>query len=577
MSDCELHLHFSGDESPMLMRTLFKHPEKEDCPCKIEQGVDARALSILLVSCALEGISWHDRLPPPIFMPQVQSEQAQIDRVITAVLKERFSRPPKWMLEIFRPPNQTQMDEWWNDFISSLVSFSDTRSPQIKITWINEKLKVKKLFVYWKDHDHPIDERRIKELLEKLHATWKGGQLVSCNHSESFSSDFISVSIERESQHLLSMCAQNHYPARVKDGNADPYHRLGGAKRKMYQVALEMAEGPAGQPNRFFASVAERERVTIEHERYGKFPLARVKFPGEWVVHSPQGKSALAFEVPEGEEPHRLLDLLPEWGRRQEGWPKVCEAIKRTLHDMGTFQSTFHAANWRQDYDDYLRWQDTEPLVKELSAKQVEVPSGRWASPQQLMHRLVQPSAVSSVPVRWRVVHGDFHQRNIILLDRGQKFALYLIDFCWSQPRHWPIDYVVLESSLKLFHFGHLIPEDRYVELHRSFDDGVPAFSTMTTMEQCLFDAVRMIRREAQAEAKDAGNSWLSEYKMSCFLVTLGMLPVAKDVWKTWLTAGMFAHDVEQSGYLGNSASATGASASGARSSANRHMPESRG
>lgn len=123
-----------------------------------------------------------------------------------------------------------------------------------------------------------------------------------------------------------------------------------------------------------------------------------------------------------------------------------------------------------------------------------------------------------------RPVHGDYHQRNIIIEELSGGITPWLIDFEWTGKRHVLVDYALLEASLKLFEFAGLFSESEFLGLHDALDKDQGANHLESHKPgNNVWRILREIRNQAKAEGLSKEH-WREQYYTASLFVTMGLL-----------------------------------------------------
>lgn len=349
---------------------------------------------------------------------------------------------------------------------------------------------------------------------------------------------------------LLELAAQANFPS-VKEVHVTPTVRLGNSGSRVYRAKARTDD--RGWSRYYYSKVGKSAKLRREYDAY----LTHVRdeipiFSRAWFVQY-RGEACLCCFVAgsnPNNEPNPLVELLSH--PITAPLSKICDAIERVYAALlAAWRSASRPGeiNWVDAYKYYLRWERAEPFVKswlgeaECAKKTTGVNGRKLASPFRMIEQI--SSDAWKAPVNLRPVHGDLHQRNIIMDKVGEEFNPWLIDFGWTREFHALVDYALLEASLKIFHFGKFFSEERYLKLHdllhQSTSDSLKHYGP----EEAMLGLVRTIRRMAKQEVHNRG-AWPREYYLASLIVSMGLLPIQTSLIRmTWLTSAWFASHLD--------------------------------
>lgn len=264
---------------------------------------------------------------------------------------------------------------------------------------------------------------------------------------------------------------------------------------------------------------------------------------------------------------------LHEFMRRGESWTnmgEIIELVRKTVENIAEARKCCHGPDWfRTSKSPFLcevNWgveyggdpKGKIPQKAGRSAKYVDVSrirglidsagSGRGGAGRDLLKCLkeivgnveqVFNDDRFSLDGKHGAVHGDLHQRNIIVRKLGG--LPMVIDYGWSGCRHFMVDYTLLESSFTCLYFARFISEDRIVDLQQEFfevhigfiangDQDFEGIKPLNKIEELFCGIVKELRKAAFEEAGDGKCDWrrerVKEYYTSLFLMTAGRIRV---------------------------------------------------
>jgi hypothetical protein len=564
--DATLALEFATD-SPKLIATRFT------CQRKVESAwVPYVVKSSLRGEEGIEWFGWTTGVQAmTILLTRVAASRTTgfkgDKRSPAGAINWAVGNQPDWMKTIFGADDAGEP----NFVHFARLDNRDFKDPNRPVT-IQLKpgiLPPDRIHVYREDRELTGDA--LDGLVQELEAEWEGSALQPTRSAETVIRPRVEVEVVVDpGDAALLRTAAEHYcdPGRALRLVAKLAPRFGSPRRRLYDVTVE-AEGPH---RRFFARIGTVDDVEVEYRACRSF----VQGVAPRDVHrtdAPDGHGAcLSFTLDHagGTEPTPLADMLRPGGMGKD-WGRVCDAI-RLLFDqelLGLRRTTpAEPIRYWDEYERYIRWGATKSVLAGMLGPDrlrdtVPTADSELMSPVVLRDRLLRKPGP---PVRRRMVHGDCHQRNLLLHRTvgGKEFTPTLIDFRWTQERfHWPVDYAVMEASLKLFHFADSLGEGAYLRLHDDLDDegptpertrkanpgrrasrggkGPPA-SEPAGVERDLRRVLDTIRSCARRECAGYRGQWPEEYYTSSLLVTLGMIGVPScNAYRGWLTAAWFA------------------------------------
>lgn len=346
-------------------------------------------------------------------------------------------------------------------------------------------------------------------------------------------------------------------PDPVTEISVYPNARLSADRKRLYRGRATLKGGKAADD--FFAKVGSKNDTHPEWGLYCKYvrenPMAEFWAPanGHYAGAADGSQGCFACTV-RGADPTPLRDYLirSEKGTETETdiWRPVTSLLQLTRSGWATekYAPETREITWLEAYKTFLfgqrgeDWKCAEEEWEEVGPKAIQHLD--LVSPTEALGLLASGKAARS-KVRYRVVHGDFHQRNIILskprTDQADLRA-YLIDFRRTGPFHALFDCAKLESSLTVFHYSGLIGGGEslrqvYDYLHAR-DLYLPCEWSLTARERKMVGVLEAIRAEAKLEALN----WPHEYYLASLLVNFGMLAVrTAPRWAACVSAAWFA------------------------------------
>ena len=325
----------------------------------------------------------------------------------------------------------------------------------------------------------------------------------------------------------------------------DSFPRLGSESlSRVYRVEVEV-----GEPHKrryLFIKIGNPDNIKREKSRFDAYTTVRSPVQGiSPICHDVASYMdlkcngfSLALNVNVADSvicgaPETLDTRLKHHG--PVGWVRDQhqEAVLEMFRPQGDLQALPTGFDWLNEYSStegsraYLHWDKVSAAIEgdfEGLLKQVDLKRPGLADPIALFNSLKEESRKwAEIPVKVMTVHGDTHQRNIILQPVGQTVVAWLIDFDWSRQFHALVDYTLLEASLKTFYYARYIHPDRMPTLHDRIDANGTERGDLDNVEHTLVDFLRDLRQRSQAVCGTL-NSWRAEYHLSSFLVTLGLL-----------------------------------------------------
>jgi hypothetical protein len=349
---------------------------------------------------------------------------------------------------------------------------------------------------------------------------------------------------------LLAHAAKKHFPS-VEEVHVTPTVRLGHSGARVYRARAKTAGNHWSRY--FYSKVGARSKLQDEFDAYLKYVENEIPtFTPAWFVDGTKEACLCCFVAGRNphDEPSPLVDLLSH----PTGAPlsKVCGAISRMYNMLANSwrkDSRLTEIHWIADYADYLRWSRTQSFAKswlgqnECRQRTIKIYGRELVSPLRMINQIGTENWKERVYTR--PVHGDLHQRNIIMDKVGGELDPWLVDFGWTCEFHSMVDYALLEASLKSFHFGHFFGEEHYLELHDLLHEGGKGNMRHRGAEEAMLRLVRTIRRKARKEVCDK-KAWPREYYLASLIVNIGLLSIPTNLVRTtWLTSAWFASHIE--------------------------------
>jgi hypothetical protein len=581
----ELELHFEG-APPRLGRTRLiridrdakRHSKSAPFELKdagvLSQSAGLQAFAIFMIRCSAYGCASHLKNKPPEISGKKHGKkhslvQALAEAIYTAPAKSR------WLHDILKS-DQGQLDP--QDIFQ--VANKHIKDVPVTVRLNTSVLRPDRIHVYVRDQDRdeltPLDDYdALCQFEEEFRSSLDGERIEPDPRLLRNELKVHGVPFDSTELMLLALGVRKHYgddPTLIQQVTVDLAARLGSDKHKLYRLqvkdrydAIEHMYARVGEVTLIEEELASRKRC-IKWDEVA---------PKPWDAYDPEKKSGvLAFMLtPNDAEPAPLAHYLDASDSEQGA---VLVAVRGLYNSLDTACPTARKGRirWFDAYDRYLRWDETELAVHDLfrsgGDKPFQVDGVELPSPYTALKAIRDHD---DAQVSFRQVHGDFHQRNVILLpQKGARTAKndkladaelsslmlipQLIDFRWAREFHWLVDYTLLEASLKVFHFGRRIPDGRYLAVSRMLD-GKPQGGDsrpIAPAEARLIELIEMIRNCAQEEAKRRKvrtYDFNVEYAFSSLLVTMGMLSIPQcDMWKAWLTGGIITARLYAEGML---------------------------
>lgn len=348
---------------------------------------------------------------------------------------------------------------------------------------------------------------------------------------------------------LLAAAAEARFGHTLEELFVSPTLRLGMSGARVYRVRARVT---VGRSRYYYAKVGKLSGLGQEYQAFRQYVHDILTHVADaWLVSDGEYAclSCFAVGMDAGAEPTPLVDKL---GGASCQTSKMCKAIdrvfKKVLAPWSDGNST-EQIRWFEDYSWYLRWERTQEFLRDWLGDSTynhltgnPDPSG-LASPLATILKLQEDGATASV--RFRPVHGDLHQRNIILDSIGREFVPWVIDFGWTRRFHALVDYALLEASLKIFHFARFCTENRYLQIHDLLHERRRAASgSGGKTEPAMIRLIQTIRDNARAEVEP--EAWPHEYYLSSLLVSMGLITIPTSLPRmAWLTAAWFAEHLQ--------------------------------
>jgi len=332
-------------------------------------------------------------------------------------------------------------------------------------------------------------------------------------------------------------------PMRIE---VDSFPRLGSESlSRVYRVEVMLGE-PIYDRRYLFIKIGNPENITREELRFGNYTKVCQHVHSKWRIRHAVASYkdlkckglSLALDVADKVRcapPETLDTRLKNHG--PVGWvdDQRREAVLEMFQPQTDLRAPDTSFDWFNEYSGtkgsraYLDWDKVSAAIRddfESLLKRVNLKRPGLADPFALIKSLETDSKRwAEIPVKFMTVHGDTHQRNIILQPVERRVVAWPIDFDWSRQFHALVDYTLLEASLKTFYYARYIHPDRMPTLHDHIvaNDPKRGDLDLDIVEGTLVDFLRDIRKRSQTVC-GAFNSWRTEYHLSSFLVTLGLL-----------------------------------------------------
>jgi len=371
---------------------------------------------------------------------------------------------------------------------------------------------------------------------------------------------------------LLDQAITQEFPQLSKEINAVkawPMDRIRESGPRVYRVRLALKDGGQGpEPTSrfFFAKIPDHPNSDGQALQLGKEWTQYKRFVAPFLTMCPK-----AWAVADDTAPNRVWCLCCEGaGTHPQKLPIPLHNLLQKPSDfstndtVSTIRDVFgYQSPWKQhrqkseftlanEYKKYHRWgRRTKLFLSKWLGREGRASSALYLResglrcPWTLLERIRDERRKLSAYKR--PVHGDLHQRNIIVDRLPDKIVPWLIDFEWTAKRHALIDYALLEASLKLFHFARFFRETDYLALHDCLHYGDrPRSLEAHEYSDTMLRTVSAIRELARKEVYEE-DRWPFEYYMSSFLITMGLLGMGNcAVQMGYLTAAWLALHIEQ-------------------------------
>ena len=345
---------------------------------------------------------------------------------------------------------------------------------------------------------------------------------------------------------MLILAARKGFLTELIALRVAPTMRLGNSGSRVYRVQADL---DGSLPSRYFyAKVGPKTRLLDEDHAYKVHIDKKIaNVPNAWCVEN-RKEACLCYGAvgSDHSEVTPLSDYL--MGSMEVPADKICRAIEGTYANLSPFQkaSSEGEIQWFENYKWYLRWERTlDFLEKWLGKADCRRRSLSWGG-RTLVSPLLKIRQLAAekiqAKVRLRPVHGDLHQKNIILEKIGEELNPWVIDFGWTRVFHNLVDYALLEASLKLFHFAPFFSEERFLSLHDFLqDESATPKLRFSSQEAACLKLITLIRRKARREILSP-LAWPEEYYLSSLLVSMGLLCIPTCSRRMgWLASSWFA------------------------------------
>jgi hypothetical protein len=342
----------------------------------------------------------------------------------------------------------------------------------------------------------------------------------------------------------------------LKNLYISPTIRLGNSGVRVYRGRAKDKNGSFFL--KYYAKVGENKKIRNEFNAYKKFVQKKLKeAPKGWIVEGGEDACLGYYSVGLNPdiEPLPLENFLP-FASSNIKVDKLCNAIidvYETLKMAWGQPVEQKTISWFKDYDWYLRWSRTKKFLKgswieeKINEPTFNVGDMTLINPYAKILQ-IERDKHSSI-VKYRTVHGDLHQKNIIIDIKGEELIPWIIDFARTRNFHSIVDYAFLEASLKIFHFSKYYSDMNYIKLHDNLHSEIevagPGFSP-TDIE--ILKIIHKIRSYAKKEVLN-DNAWPEEYYLSSLFVSMGLISIHTcPSWYAWLTSSWLATKLENIG-----------------------------
>ncbi len=327
-----------------------------------------------------------------------------------------------------------------------------------------------------------------------------------------------------------------------------PTKRLGNSGARVYRIRVKDENGLMSL--HYYAKIHRSRALREEYDAYRKYVGGRIpQAPEVWMIDGEKEACLCCFEAG-GNPQTQAATLVDELENRKDpiNAQRICETLellyRRFFSSWQEAAETDDQFQWFKEYRKYLRWNRTEEfLQKWIGNKKSEpfkIDGNDYQSPYSVIEKSLKEFSYVSTAKK-RPVHGDLHQRNIILDRIGDTYNPWIIDFGWTKKFHALVDYALLEASLKIFHFYKCFSEQEYMRIHDMMDCGFSKEykSNLDPWQQDLWSIIGTIRKHAKEETPE---TWPNEYYVSSLLVSIGMIAIPTCPPRAaWLTAAWFA------------------------------------
>ncbi|WP_214072577.1 thiamine-phosphate kinase [Mucilaginibacter sp. dw_454] len=197
------------------------------------------------------------------------------------------------------------------------------------------------------------------------------------------------------------------------------------------------------------------------------------------------------------------------------------------------------STDWNSQYDWYLRWERSKKRILSILNCENEDQEYVFYNERKFHNPVNVITKIKSETNDFitRVIHGDLHQRNILLNGKDHVEQPWIIDFEWTKgDMHFLVDYALLECSIKFQYLTSLMVDNEIFTFEKCLNNHLPNPPFKYRRIKELYIQISNIRALALEEYMSAckklklpisESKFQSEYLRSVILMTTGLLGVS--------------------------------------------------